>query len=125
MPSLNRIELIGRLGRDPELRYLPDGQAMTKFSLATDRPVRPGAQPETDWHQIVCWGKLGEFTGQYLDKGRLVYVSGRMIYRAYETKDGHSRRATEIVAGDVILLDRRPDAAADATIDSSGDDLPF
>jgi single-strand DNA-binding protein len=117
--------LIGRLGREPELRYTADGQCVTTFRLATNRPVRAGADPETDWHRVVCWGKLGEIAGQYLDKGRLVFVAGRLAYRSWESQDGQQRRATEIVASELILLDRRPDAESRAADDDADDDLPF
>ena len=123
--SLNRVELIGRLGHEPAMRYTPDGQAITKFSLATDRPGRPGAQPETDWHQIVCWGKLAEFAGQYLDKGRLVFVAGRLTYRSWEGKDGQQRRATEVVASELIPLDHRPDVESREHSGAMDDDFPF
>lgn len=118
--------MIGRLGRDPEMRYTPEGQAVTKFSLATDRPTKPGAERQTDWHKVVCWGKLAEFAGQYLAKGRLVFVSGRLTYRSWEGRDGQPRRATEIVASEVILLDRRPET--EPTVGSAAaeaDDIPF
>ena len=119
--SVNRAELIGRLGRDPDMRYTPEGHVVTKFSVATDRPTKPGAEPETDWHQVVCWGPLAEFAGQYLGKGRLVYIAGRITYRSWDGKDGQKRYATEIVANEVIALDRRPDtpsneAAADEPV---------
>lgn len=104
---LNRTELIGRLGRDAELRYTPDGQPVTGFSVATDRPAQAGTESETDWHQIVCWGSLAEFAGQYLAKGRLVFVAGRLTYRSWEGRDGQKRRAAEIVANELILLDRK------------------
>ncbi|MCL5108039.1 MAG: single-stranded DNA-binding protein [Chloroflexi bacterium] len=122
--SLNRAELIGRLGQDPEMRFTPEGQAVTKFSLATDRPVKAGAQPETDWHQIVCWRKLAEFAGQYLSKGRLVFVAGRLTYRSWEGKDGLKHYRTEIVASEVVLLDRRPESDAQPSARAE-DDLPF
>ena len=125
MQSLNRVELVGRLGGEPDMRYTADGQCVTTFRLATDRPVRPGSAPETDWHRVVCWGKLGEIAGQYLDKGRLVFVAGRLAYRAWESQDGQQRRATEIVASELILLDRRPDAESRAADDDADDDLPF
>lgn len=112
--SVNRAELIGRLGRDPEMRYTPEGQVVTKFSLATDRPVKAGSEPQTDWHQIVCWGQLAEFAGEYLAKGRLIYVAGRIVYRSWEGKDGQKRYATEIVASELVALDRRPETAAPA-----------
>jgi len=106
--SLNRTELIGRLGQDPEMRYTPEGQAVSKFSLATDRPAKPGTQSEPDWHSVVCWRKLAEFAGQHLSKGRLVFVAGRLTYRSWEGKDGQRHRATEIVASELIPLDRKP-----------------
>jgi len=108
--SVNRLVLVGRLGRSPEMRYTPEGQALTRFSLATDRPVKAGAERETDWHQVVSFGKVAEFAGQYLDRGRLVCVIGRITYRSWEGRDGQTRRMTEIVASDVVALDRKPDA---------------
>ncbi len=125
MFSLNRAELIGRLGRSPEMRYTAEGQAVTKFSLATDRPAKVGAPQETDWHSVVCWGKLAEFCNQYLTKGRLVFVAGRITYRAWEGKDGLKHRATEIVASDLILLDRRPEGDQSQPADESSNDVPF
>ncbi len=106
--SLNRTELIGRLGQDPEMRYTPEGQAVSKFSLATDRPAKPGTQSEPDWHSVVCWQKLAEFAGQHLSKGRLVFVAGRLTYRTWEGTDGQKHRATEIVASELIPLDCKP-----------------
>jgi single-strand DNA-binding protein len=120
---LNRVELIGRLGNEPDLRYGAEGQAITKFSLATDRPAQPGRQPETDWHQVVCWGSLAEFAGKYLAKGRLVFVAGRLSYRTWEGKDGQARRSTEVVAGELILLDRRPAPEPDEAPTGVEDDL--
>src|SRR5207302_2236331 len=118
--------LIGRLGHEPELRYTADSQAVAKLSLATDRRTRPGAEPETDWHQIVCWGKLAEFAGQYLAKGRLVFVAGRLTYRSWEGRDGQTRRAAEIVVSELILLDRNPDGPGDApTEEQAGEDVAF
>ncbi len=118
--------LLGRLGQDPELRYTADGQAMAKFSLATDRPAKPGAEPDAEWHQVVCWQQPAEFAGKYLGRGRLVFVVGRLNYRVWEDKDGQKRRTTEIVASEVIALDRRPEP--DLHVVDSGDDtadLPF
>ena len=105
--SLNRVELIGRLGQDPNMRITSAGQAVTRLSLATDRPSRPG-ETGTDWHQIVCWDQLAEFAGQHLTRGRLVFVAGRISYRTWEGRDGQRRRSAEIVATEIILLDRRP-----------------
>ena len=120
--SVNRAELIGRLGRDPDMRYTPEGHVVTKFSVATDRPTKPGAEPETDWHQVVCWGPVAEFAGQYLGKGRLVYIAGRITYRSWDGKDGQKRYATEIVASEVIALDRRPESS---TTEAASDEPVF
>ena len=127
--SINRVELIGRLGRDVELRYTPDGHAVANLSLATDRPTKPDAERETDWHRVVCWGQTAEFCGEYLGKGRLVFVAGRLTYRRWEDKDGQKRTTTEIIASEVMALDRRPDAppadAPPADPPPSGDDIDF
>ncbi len=124
--SLNRTELIGRLGQDPEMRYTSEGQAVTKFSLATDRPAKPGTHSEPDWHRVVCWQKLAEFAGQHLTKGRLVFVAGRITYRDWESKEGQRHRATEIVATELIPLDRKPNGEL-RVVNSQDDeaDLPF
>ncbi len=124
--SLNRTELIGRLGQDPEMRYTPEGQAVSKFSLATDRPAKPGTQSDPDWHSVVCWQKLAEFAGQHLSKGRLVFVAGRLTYRSWEGKDGQKHRATEIVASVLIPLDRKPNGELRVVGGQDDEaDLPF
>lgn len=123
--QLNRVELIGRLGRDAELRYTADGTAVATFNLATDRPKRADVEPQTDWHRIVAWRKLGEFAGEYLTKGRLVFVAGRLTYRDFEGRDGAKRRAAEIIATEIILLDRRPETAPPEPIPASDDAIPF
>lgn len=122
--SINRVELIGRLGRDVELRYTPDGHAVANLSVATDRPPKPDAERETDWHRVVCWGQTAEFCGEYLGKGRLVFVAGRLTYRKWEDKDGQKRITTEIIASEVMALDRRPDAPP-SELPPSGDDIDF
>ena len=96
--SVNWLHLVGRLGQDPEMRYTPEGHAVTRFSLATDRPARTGAESETDWHQVTCWRKLAEFAGEYLARGRLVAVTGHLTYRTWEGRDGQKRRTAEVVA---------------------------
>ena len=109
--SYCRTELIGRLGQDPEFRYLESGQALARLRLATDRPARNGAEPETDWHTVVCWEQVAEFAAEYLSKGRLVFVTGRLTYRTYDGRDGQKHRVAEIVAGSLLPLDRRPEPA--------------
>lgn len=127
--SLNLVQLIGRTGREPEMRYAANGQPVTTFSLATDRRAskrEEGVGP--DWHRVVAFGTLAEFSNQYLAKGRLVYISGRISYRTWTSQDGQQRHSTEIVASDVVLLDRRPSGetpdAGGAEL-SDGDDQPF
>lgn len=116
--TLNRVELIGRLGQDPNMRITSAGQAVTRLSLATDRPSRPG-ETGTDWHQITCWDQLAEFAGQHLTRGRLVFVAGRISYRTWEGRDGQRRRSAEIVATEIILLDRRPSSDPPDSMGSS------
>lgn len=107
---LNRIVLIGRLTRDPELRYTPSGVAVASFSLAVDRPfANQQGERETDFIDIVVWRKLAETVSGHLQKGRLVAVQGRLQIRSYETQDGQRRKAAEVVADDVRFLDRPRD----------------
>ena len=107
------------------MRYVQDGTAVARLRLATDRPVRPGSERETDWHDVLCWGKLAEFANQYVTRGRLVFVSGRLTYRSWESKDGQRHRTAEIVASELVPLDRRPETDADATEGETPDDVPF
>jgi single-strand DNA-binding protein len=112
--SVNKAILVGNLGRDPEIRYLPSNQPVANFSIATTESFndRSGAKQErTEWHNIVAFGKLAEVCGQYLKKGRQVYVEGRISTRQYEAKDGSGKRyRTEIVAQTVQFLGGRAGA---------------
>ncbi|MGH7812809.1 MAG: single-stranded DNA-binding protein [Candidatus Binataceae bacterium] len=114
MASVNKVILIGNLGRDPEVRYLPSGQAAASFSIATTEVYndRQGAKQErTEWHNVVVYGKQAENCGQYLKKGRQVYIEGRITYREYEAKDGSGKRkVTDIVAMRVQFLGGKPGA---------------
>ena len=102
----NRIVLIGRLTRDPELRYLPSGAPVAGFTLAVDRPFKNQAgERETDFVNITTWRKLAEQASRYLDKGRLVAVEGRLQIRSYETQDGQRRKVAEVVADGIRFLD--------------------
>lgn len=119
--SLNKVMLIGRLTRDPEMRYTPSGQPVTSFSIATNRygSGTDGERREfTDYHNIVAWNigrrNLAEIVGQYTRKGSLVYVEGRLQTRSWEGQDGQKRRATEVVANDVQFLDTRGSGSANA-----------
>ncbi len=104
--SWNRVELIGNLTRDPELRYTPNGAAVCTFGLATNRSyVTEGEKKEeVDFHKLVAWNKLGELCNQLMKKGNRVFVSGRLQTRSWEGADGQSRQTTEIVLEDMILL---------------------
>ena len=111
----NRIILIGRLTRDPELRYVPSGAPVASFTLAVDRPFRDQqGNRETDFIDIVAWRKLAEQVSQYMSKGRMVAVEGRLQIRSYETQDGQKRKVAEVVADGIRFLDRARPSAADA-----------
>ena len=102
--SINKVELLGRVGADPEMRYTQGGTAVTQLRLATDR-VRKGGESETDWHSIVVWDKLAEAVANYVEKGQRVYVSGRLVQNTWEGNDGQRRYRTEIHAQEVVFLD--------------------
>lgn len=104
MASMNRVTLIGRLTKDPELRYTAGGVPVANFSLAVDRNW--GKEKQTDFFFIVAWQKLAEICQQYVKKGRLVAIEGRLQSRSYETQDGQKRNVVEVVASDLQLLDR-------------------
>jgi single-strand DNA-binding protein len=139
---LNKVMLIGNLGRDPEVRSLPSGQPVANFTLATSRRWKDrdgNRQEQTEWHNIVCFGKQAEIAGQYLTKGKQVYVEGRMQTRSWE-RDGQKHFRTEIVCDNFQMLGSRGAAAAEppgmggrADTEESGlggaaledDDIPF
>ena len=108
--SLNKVMLIGRLGRDPEIRYSQDGRAVGNFSMATSQQWSDrdsGEKKErTDWHRVVIFGRLAEICSQYLSKGRLVYIEGRLQSRSYE-QDGVTKYITEVVANDMQMLESK------------------
>ena len=112
MAGLNKVILIGNLGRDPELRYTANGQPVASFSLATTESWtnRSGEREQrTEWHRIVTWGKLAETCSEYMAKGKQVYVEGRLQTREWEDRDGNKRRTTEVNANQVLMLGRRSD----------------
>ncbi len=110
---INKVILVGRLGKDPEVRSTPSGTSVAKFSLATDERFTDKSgekQDRTEWHNIVAWGKLGEICGQYLRKGKLVYIEGSIRTDSWDDKEsGQKKYRTEIVARDMKMLDRRGD----------------
>ena len=127
--SLNRVMLIGRLTRDPELRYLPSGQAVCQLAMATNRygqdPQSGERREFTDYHDVVVWNqgnrKLAELSAQYLQKGRLVYVEGRLQTRSWDDQQtGQKRYRTEVNASDVQFLDSRQDGAPMGAPEAAG-----
>jgi single-strand DNA-binding protein len=112
---LNKVMLIGRLGADPEVRYTPDGAMITTFRLATDEQWKDKSGErvqKTEWHRVVTFGRLAEICGNYLNKGKLVYVEGRIQTRSWEDKEGAKRYMTEVVAQNMQMLDGRGQAKA-------------
>ena len=147
MASVNKAILIGNLGKDPELRYTPSGQAVASFPLATTdryKDKEGNWQEKTDWHNIVVWGRQGETAKEYLRKGRSAYVEGRIQTRSYDDRDGNKKWITEIVASRVQFLGGRGEGgpageqkseteehvqeasvATEPLVNSEDDDLPF
>ena len=131
---MNKIIVIGNLGKDPEMKYTPNGQAVTSFSIASNRKYKTAGgeqKEETEWFNVSAWGKLGETCNQYLTKGSQVYVEGRLSSRSYES-NGQTRFSMEINLTDVQFLgnkDREPVPAGIAVDEPDGldepDDLPF
>ncbi len=136
--SLNKVQLIGNLGKDPELKYTPSGVAVATFSIATSESWKDqegNQQEKTEWHNIVAWRKLAEIVGEYLKKGKKVYIEGKLQTRSYD-KDGVKRYITEIVADQLIMLDgggggksntgsTTAEPAPAASEGPKEDDLPF
>ena len=115
--SVNKVILVGRLGRDPETRYTGAGQAVANFSVATDESYKDKngeRQKRTEWHKIVVWGKQAEIAQQYLKKGSLIFIEGRIQSREWQDKEGQKRTSFEIVANNFRMLGGRAEGAAAA-----------
>ncbi len=138
MRGVNKVILIGNLGKDPELRYLPSGGPVTKFSLATGARWKDKDgqwQERTDWHNIVAFGRTAEVCNEYLKKGSPIYVEGRIQTRSYDDRDGNKKWITEIIAQSINMLGKKdevevevPEAADQPSQEGSqgqDDDLPF
>ncbi|HEX9345264.1 MAG TPA: single-stranded DNA-binding protein [Candidatus Acidoferrum sp.] len=130
--SVNKVILVGRLGRDPETRYTGGGQAVANFSVATDETYKDRngeKQKRTEWHKIVVWGKQAEIAQQYLKKGSLIFIEGRIQSREWQDKEGQKRTSFEIVASNFRMLGGRSEGAAAASAGggagarSGGDDF--
>lgn len=135
MASLNKVLLIGNLGRDPEIRYTGSGTAVASFSLATsERFKNKGGEWEerTEWHNIIFWGRLAEIAGEYLAKGKTVFIEGKLQTRKWQDRDGKDRYTTEIIGEKMLMLSRKngtngdePDQFNGGQGPSEGDDIPF
>lgn len=143
MAALNKVLLIGNLGRDPETRYMPDGGAITNVSIATTERWKDkdgNKQEKTEWHRVAFFGKLAEIAGEYLKKGAPIYVEGKLQTRKWQDKDGQDRYITEIVANNLQMLGRREenqdaepvkqdkpaqDKPKGGAFDDFEDDIPF
>lgn len=124
MASVNKVILVGNLGADPELRYTSSGTPVASFSVATrEQWTNKGGEKEekTEWHKIVAWARLGEICGEYLHKGKQVYIEGRLQTRSWEDRDGNKRYTTEIVAQTMQMLGP---AGKEGRVESKGDAFP-
>ena len=138
MAGLNKVMIIGNLGKDPEMRFTANGSSVVQFPVAVSRniPTQDGSRrEETEWFNVVAWNKLAELCNQYLQKGRRVYVEGRLQTRSWDGQDGQKRYRTEVIANEVQFLDStregvgagsgRSGRDADAGDFADADDLPF
>jgi len=126
--GLNKVMIIGRLGRDPEMRYTPSGRPVTNFSVATDHTwtTTSGEQrTETEWFNIVAWGGLAEVCKEYLTKGQQVYIEGRLQTRKWEDSDGNRHKTTEIIAKEMIMLGDRRSQKRNEHQENDEDEFPF
>lgn len=123
MRGVNRVMLIGNLGKDPDIQYLEGNIGVAKFSLATTETFKDRAGKlisQTEWHTVVLWRGLAELAGKYLHKGSLVYIEGRLRTRSWEDKEGNKKFATEVVGDNLIMLDKRVDATHSALPPTEG-----
>lgn len=118
MAGLNKMTIIGNLGRDPEVRYTPDGLAVTNFTVAVNEKVK--GEDKTLWFRVTAFGKLGEICGEYLSKGRQVFIEGRLQTNEWEDRDGNKRFSLEIIARDMLMLGAKGDAYEGAGTSSGG-----
>jgi single-strand DNA-binding protein len=120
MPALNRVQLIGNLGKDPESRFTPAGKKVAHFSLAVSnrwKSAEGEAKESTEWVNVEAWGRLGEVCAQYLHKGSLVYLEGRLKTDKYEDKGGETKYYTKVVALSMQMLDKKPEEEPVATVE--------
>jgi single-strand DNA-binding protein len=118
MASVNKVILIGNLGKDPEIRTTPQGTALARFSVATTTTWKDNSgakQEKTEWHDVVAWERLAQICGEYLHKGKMVYVEGSLQTRSWEDQNGQKRYKTEVKANNVVMLSPRVDGAGAAS----------
>ncbi len=138
MGSVNKVILLGNLGRDPELKYTPSGAAVANFTIATNETWKDKdgqKQEHTEWHRVVVWGKLAEICGEYLHKGRQVYIEGSIRTRTYKDREGNEKSVTEIKADNMVMIGKgeggprgggdRGGGASEREPEYSDEDIPF
>ena len=127
--GLNKVMIIGRLGRDPEMRYTPSGRPVTTFTVATSRTWNTSEgerRVETEWFNVVAWGNLAEICKQYLSKGQQVYIEGRLQTRNWDDSEGNKHTSVEIVANEMIMLSERRDTEGSTEAEAAEEDeFPF
>ncbi|HID38592.1 MAG TPA: single-stranded DNA-binding protein [Calditrichaeota bacterium] len=125
--TVNKVILVGRVGRDAELRYTPSGASVASFSLATNfraKDANGNWQDNTEWHNVSAFGTLADFAGQYIKKGRLLYVEGRLHTRSWEDQNNTKHYRTEIIANSIQLLGPKPEEGAEPVVDDSAAQTP-
>jgi single-strand DNA-binding protein len=123
--GLNKVMVIGHLGRDPEMRYTPSGRPVTTFTIAVSRSWNTAdgeRRTETEWFNIVAWGNLAEICKQYLYKGQQVYIEGRLQTRRWEDKEGQKHTSVEVVANEMMMLGERRDNSSQSQEETQGDE---
>lgn len=131
--GLNKVMIIGHLGKDPEMRYTPSGRAVTTFNVAVSRSWNSSdgeRRSETEWFKVVSWGNLAEICNKYLTKGQQVYIEGRLQTRRWEDKEGNQRKSVEVVANEMTMLGERRDKNSSNSLeetppDINEDEFPF
>jgi len=123
MPSLNRVEIIGNVGKEPEMRFTPSGKAVASFSVAVNSKF--GEEESTEWFNIVAWSKLAETCNQFVTKGQQVYVEGRLQTRKWDDKEGQTHYRTEVIANRVLFLGKREDKEESTEQNIEQEEVPF
>lgn len=127
MAGVNKVILVGNLGADPEIRYTPSGVAVANFRMATAETFKNKEgqkETKTEWHRVVAFGKLAEICGEYLAKGKQIYIEGKIQTRSWDDKDGNKKYTTEIIANVMQMLGSAKDASGAATSSEGADEIP-